>query len=193
MSARSIAASASAARWSGPDKPHGAVAGRARRLRSTTSARIREIWEVILTGGDPLVLSPRRLACGDDEPCRDRSRQDRPHSYADAGRRARASDDADWCERIKVKGKPTYVAVHVNHPRELTHAGARGMCAAGRCRHSDAVTNGAARRRQRHAGHDGRIDARLGRVPDQALLSASRRSRTRHRPPAHRHRATDKS
>ena len=60
-SARCIAGSASAAKWS----------GRARRARfrraptttrSTISARTHEIWEVILTGGDPLMLSPRRLA-----------------------------------------------------------------------------------------------------------------------------------
>ena len=31
-------------------------------MRWTISARTREIWEVILTGGDPLMLSPRRLA-----------------------------------------------------------------------------------------------------------------------------------
>ena len=30
--------------------------------RSTISAAHSEIWEVILTGGDPLMLSPRRLA-----------------------------------------------------------------------------------------------------------------------------------
>jgi lysine 2,3-aminomutase len=60
MSARCIAGSAFAARWS----------GRARRPRCRrppiatrwTISRHTEIWEVILTGGDPLMLSPRRLA-----------------------------------------------------------------------------------------------------------------------------------
>ena len=60
MSARSIAASASAARRSGRA---------ARRLSAdelaAALAYIRdrpEIWEVILTGGDPLMMAPRRLA-----------------------------------------------------------------------------------------------------------------------------------
>ena len=35
---------------------------------------------------------------------------------------------AELVRAIKVKGKPTYVAVHVNHPRELT-AQARAACA----------------------------------------------------------------
>ena len=60
-SARCIAGSAFAAKWSGR-----ARRPRCRRppiaTRSTISARTREIWEVILTGGDPLMLSPRRLA-----------------------------------------------------------------------------------------------------------------------------------
>ena len=59
--APSTAASASAARWSGRTGR-----GRCRRRRWTppwpTSPRGPTIWEVILTGGDPLVLSPRRLA-----------------------------------------------------------------------------------------------------------------------------------
>ena len=61
MSARSIAASASAARWSGP-------ASRARCRAQALDAALDyirahpEIWEVILTGGDPLMLSPRRIA-----------------------------------------------------------------------------------------------------------------------------------
>ena len=38
-----------------------ALAGRSSTPRSPTSRAHPEIWEVILTGGDPLVLSPRRL------------------------------------------------------------------------------------------------------------------------------------
>ena len=60
-SARCIAGSVFAAKWSGR-----ARRPRCRRppiaARSTISARTAEIWEVILTGGDPLMLSPRRLA-----------------------------------------------------------------------------------------------------------------------------------
>ncbi|WP_210489961.1 lysine-2,3-aminomutase-like protein [Microvirga antarctica] len=86
-----------------------------------------EIWEVILTGGDPLVLSPRRIA--------------------EIMRRLRAIDhvkivrfhtrvpvvdpdhvDLDLVDALKASGKTTYVALHANHPRELT-AQARAACA----------------------------------------------------------------
>jgi len=85
-----------------------------------------EIWEVILTGGDPLVLSPRRLrsvmnALADI----DHVRIVRVHTrvpVADPKRLTPALVRA-----MKIKAKPTYVAVHVNHPRELT-ADARAAC-----------------------------------------------------------------
>ncbi|MFA5602056.1 MAG: lysine-2,3-aminomutase-like protein, partial [Phenylobacterium sp.] len=45
----------------GPDG-HGALAGEALEKALAYIAARPEVWEVILTGGDPLVLSPRRLA-----------------------------------------------------------------------------------------------------------------------------------
>ena len=65
---------------------------------------------------------------------------------------SRRGSRRSWCAALKVKGKATYVAVHVNHPRELTPQ-ARAACA----RLVDAGIPllsqiGAARRRQRHAG-----------------------------------------
>ena len=85
------------------------------------------IWEVILTGGDPLALAPRRLAAtmrrlGDIEhvkivrvhtrvPCAD------PEAI-----------DAAMIEALKSFGRAVYVALHANHPRELT-AEARAACA----------------------------------------------------------------
>ena len=85
-----------------------------------------EIWEVILTGGDPLVLSARRLrsvmnALADI----DHVKVVRVHTrvpVADPGRVTPALVRAK-----KIKGKPTYVAIHINHPRELT-ADARAAC-----------------------------------------------------------------
>ena len=60
MSARSIAASASAAKRSGPG---GEALSAAELAAALAYIRARpEIWEVILTGGDPLMLAPRRLA-----------------------------------------------------------------------------------------------------------------------------------
>jgi len=86
-----------------------------------------EIWEVILTGGDPLVLSARRLA----EIMRRLSAIDhvkivRIHSRVPVVEPERI-DDA-LIEAIRASGKTAYVALHANHPRELTPA-ARAACA----------------------------------------------------------------
>ena len=85
------------------------------------------IWEVILTGGDPFMLSPRRIA--------------------DVTARLAAVPHVKvlrWHTRVPVVDPPritpglvaalksprlaVYVAVHANHPRELTEA-ARAACA----------------------------------------------------------------
>ncbi len=52
-----------------------------------------EIWEVILTGGDPLVLSARRLKQVVSRLATDPSRQNHPHPHPRAGRRT-GSDHA---------------------------------------------------------------------------------------------------
>ncbi|MEK1865035.1 MAG: lysine-2,3-aminomutase-like protein, partial [Rhizobium leguminosarum] len=86
-----------------------------------------EIWEVILTGGDPLVLSPRRL-----------------HEIMEtlAGiahvkivrfhTRVPVVDpekiDAALIDALRASGKTVYVALHANHVRELTPE-ARAACA----------------------------------------------------------------
>ncbi len=78
-----------------------------------------EIWEVILTGGDPLVLSPRRL--GDIMKrlaAIDHVKIVRFHTrvpVVDAGK-----VDAALIEALKASGKTVYVALHANHPREFT-------------------------------------------------------------------------
>ncbi len=78
-----------------------------------------QIWEVILTGGDPLILSPRRLrTIMKSLATIDHVKVIRIHTripVADPGRVT-----AELVRAIKVRGKPTYVAAHVNHPRELT-------------------------------------------------------------------------
>jgi len=86
-----------------------------------------EIWEVILTGGDPLVLSARRLrmvmkSLADI----DHVKVIRIHTRVPIADPARIT--VDLVRSIKLKGKPTYVAIHVNHPRELTTK-ARAACA----------------------------------------------------------------
>ena len=85
-----------------------------------------EIWEVILTGGDPLVLSPRRLravmkALGAIE----HVRVVRIHTRVPVADPARVTPEL--VRALKLKTKPTYVAVHVNHARELSPQ-ARDAC-----------------------------------------------------------------
>ncbi len=89
--------------------------------------RHREIWEVILTGGDPFILSPRRIG-------------QITQALAEAGH----VKVVRWHTRVPVvepewvtddlaasliaPGIASWVAIHANHPRELTPA-ARAACA----------------------------------------------------------------
>jgi lysine 2,3-aminomutase len=86
-----------------------------------------EIWEVILTGGDPLVLSARRLRTVMQELAAiEHVKVLRIHTRVPLAEPARVT--AELVRALKVKGKPTYVALHINHARELTPA-ARAACA----------------------------------------------------------------
>lgn len=84
------------------------------------------IWEVILTGGDPLVLSPRRL--------REVTQQLEQIEHVKVLRWhtrvpvvAPETVDAGLVAAIASRVKAVYVAVHANHPRELTPQ-ARAAC-----------------------------------------------------------------
>jgi lysine 2,3-aminomutase len=86
-----------------------------------------QIWEVILTGGDPLVLSPRRLAT------LMRGLRDIEHvKIVRFHTRIPVVDpqsvNAALIDALKQSGKTTYIALHANHPREMT-ADARSACA----------------------------------------------------------------
>lgn len=102
--------------------------GRAEALSAAALARalayVRDhpaVWEVILTGGDPLVLSPRRLGAIV------RALAAIPHvkvvrlhtrvPVADPGRVTGALVAA-----MRAGGAATWLAVHANHPREFTPA-----------------------------------------------------------------------
>jgi lysine 2,3-aminomutase len=77
-----------------------------------------EIWEVILTGGDPLILSARRLrTIMRDLAAIPHVRVLRVHTRMPVADPARITPEL--VRALRVKGKPTYVAVHVNHAREL--------------------------------------------------------------------------
>src|SRR5882672_10410359 len=86
-----------------------------------------EIWEVILTGGDPLMLSPRRLAdIMADLSAIDHVRIVRIHTRVPVADPARIS--AEMVAALRVEGAATWVALHANHARELTGS-ARAACA----------------------------------------------------------------
>jgi lysine 2,3-aminomutase len=85
------------------------------------------IWEVILTGGDPLVLSARRLG----EVMKriaaiDHVKIIRLHTRIPVVAPERITPSL--VRALKIHGKATYVALHANHPRELTEE-ARAVCA----------------------------------------------------------------
>ena len=86
-----------------------------------------EIWEVILTGGDPLVLSPRRLTTILTRLARiDHVKVVRFHTRVPVVEPERI--DRELLAALKASGKTVYVALHANHPREMT-AAARAACA----------------------------------------------------------------
>eukprot|EP01037_Dinobryon_pediforme_P009548 gene9549-9624_t len=86
-----------------------------------------QIWEVILTGGDPLALSARRIkslmlqikSIPHVKIVRFHSRVPvvSPHMVTPA-----------MVSAMRASGKAVYVALHANHPREMTQA-ARAACA----------------------------------------------------------------
>jgi lysine 2,3-aminomutase len=87
-----------------------------------------EIWEVILTGGDPLMLSPRRLAeIMADIAAIDHVRIVRIHTRVPVADPARITPQ--MVAALKVEGATTWVALHANHARELT-VRVRAACAA---------------------------------------------------------------
>lgn len=86
-----------------------------------------EIWEVILTGGDPLVLSPSALRTVIDTLSDiDHVKIIRLHTRVPAVEPERIT--GELVKALRAPGKTTYVALHANHPRELSPA-ARAACA----------------------------------------------------------------
>lgn len=85
------------------------------------------IWEVIVTGGDPFALSPRRmrglmLRIG----AIDHVKIVRFHTRVPAVDPVRVT--GELIGALKAVGKSVFVALHVNHPREMSPA-ARAACA----------------------------------------------------------------
>ncbi len=86
-----------------------------------------QIWEVIVTGGDPLVLSPRRLRdLMDRLAAIGHVKVVRFHTRIPAVDPAAVTDEL--VAALKSPAQAVYVALHANHARELTPA-ARAACA----------------------------------------------------------------
>ncbi len=105
----------------------GILSGSALQAALEYIARDTRIWEVILTGGDPLALSPRRLgdvmqalaAIAHVKVVRIHTRV----PVVDSNR-----IDDEMLSALHLFPRALYVALHANHPRELT-AQAREACA----------------------------------------------------------------
>ncbi|HZP19570.1 MAG TPA: lysine-2,3-aminomutase-like protein [Bauldia sp.] len=79
----------------------------------------REIWEVIVSGGDPLVASPRRIASLMARLASiSHVKIVRFHTRVPVVAPERISDDLIGA--LKAPGATTWVAIHANHERELT-------------------------------------------------------------------------
>jgi lysine 2,3-aminomutase len=86
-----------------------------------------EIWEVIFTGGDPFVLSDRRIAeVTQSVAAIEHVKVLRWHTRVPVVAPERITPDL--VAALKFGGKTTWVALHANHPRELTPQ-ARAACA----------------------------------------------------------------
>lgn len=86
-----------------------------------------EIWEVIITGGDPFMLSARRAAALTRElEAIPHVKVIRWHTRMPVADPERITDE--FVQAIRSTSKTVYVAIHCNHPQELSPA-ARAACA----------------------------------------------------------------
>ena len=110
----------------GPRGPH-TLSGEALAAALAYLREHGEIWEVVLTGGDPLVLSPRRLGTVMASlSAIEHVKVVRLHTRVPVVEPERVR--SELVHALKADGRATYVVLHANHPRELT-AAARAACA----------------------------------------------------------------
>ena len=103
----------------------GALTGAALTAALDYIARTPDIWEVILTGGDPLLLPPRRLKNVITRLAAiDHVKVIRLHTRIPIAAPERVTPAL---LRALRSGKATFMVVHANHPRELTDE-ARAAC-----------------------------------------------------------------
>ena len=137
------------------------------------------IREVILTGGDPLMLSPRRLGAIVARAVRHSAHRTPAHPHPRAGRRSglghRRAGRGDGAGKTALAGG-------ARQPRARVHpGGARRAAPRAGTRHPAARSVGAAARRQRQRrGAGGAVPRHAGR-PGEAVLPAPARSGARAR------------
>ncbi len=104
----------------------GGLTGEALNAALAYIAATPQVWEVVITGGDPLILSPRRLA-----DVMGRLAQIEHVKVVRFHTRIPVVDPAavtpELVASLKSPAQAVYVALHANHPRELT-AQARAAC-----------------------------------------------------------------
>jgi lysine 2,3-aminomutase len=104
----------------------GALTGKALSTALDYIARMPEVWEVILTGGDPLLLPPRRLKNLISRLAAiDHVKVIRLHTRIPVAAPERITPTLLRALRT---AKATFIVLHANHPRELTDA-VRAACA----------------------------------------------------------------
>ncbi len=85
-----------------------------------------EVWEVIVSGGDPLVLSPRRLAAVSQKIAAiPHVKVLRWHSRVPLVAPERV--DAALIAALRPAGVTAWLAIHANHPKEFTAAGCAAL------------------------------------------------------------------
>ena len=85
-------------------------------------ARTKALWEIILTGGDPFILSPRRIRDITERLATiDHVKVIRWHTRVPLVEPDRVT--AELVEALKTNGKAVWISLHTNHPREFSDAG----------------------------------------------------------------------
>ncbi|TCR64295.1 lysine-2,3-aminomutase-like protein [Bosea sp. BK604] len=78
-----------------------------------------EIWEVIMTGGDPFILSARRVReVAKRLAAIPHVKVTRWHTRVPMVDPQRVS--TEYARALRIPGKASYIAIHANHPREFT-------------------------------------------------------------------------
>lgn len=85
-------------------------------------ARTKQLWEIIITGGDPFILAPRRIReINERLSAIDHVKIIRWHTRVPLVEPERITDE--FVEALRSTQKTVWVAVHSNHAREFSDAG----------------------------------------------------------------------